>query len=209
MPEPRLCGKVSKVLLSRVGIPEDYFYVTLDKYTGPKRYKELVSKYLNHHKFSTSEGLGFFMYGANNSGKTTLAMIMAKFMLLNGYTVRVAMLRDIADVYAQGWSDPAVNMDFICNYRDVDFLVIDDLNKEFKNRATLAALDLVLRHRSNKLLPTVVTTNLCPEDVEAEYGRSVGALLERHFVPMEFLDGNLTSDRLIDRNLKLLEALEG
>lgn len=196
-------------MLENVGINEDYYYITLSNYTGPKRYKEMVSKYLLKHAAALKEGIGFFMYGDNNSGKTSLAMIMAKFMLLNGYAVQVTTVRDMTDMYAQGWSDPAIGLQFNNRFRDVDFLVVDDLNKEFKNRATQACLDLVLRWRSNRLLPTVLTTNLCPEDLEAEYGRSIVALIERRSIPLEFISGDLTSDALVDRNLNILEAIEG
>lgn len=198
--------KVRAAQLALCGIPSDYYQCTLTSYTGPRQHRDRVKKYISHlHRFY-KEGLSFCFFGENNSGKTTLAMILAKAFLINGYRVRATDLRSVTDMYCN-WEEPGSKEDFIHNVQNVDFLVIDDLNKEFHNRMTHAVLDAVLRHRSNNHLPFAVTTNASVDQLEELYGPSIVALLERRAVMLEFQRDLKNADALVDKNLKLLDSI--
>lgn len=197
--------KVSRSVLQDSGITPDYYDKTLSGYTGPSRHAARVSKYIKNIETYKNKGLSFLFYGTNNSGKTTLAMILCKAFLLEGLTCHVTSLRQLTDTFCKGWEDRSLIEHYEKRIKSCGLLVIDDLNKEFQNRMTAAVLDEVLRHRSNELLPFIVTTNCSPDQLGELYGPSFIALLERRAVFCEFKGKLKGSESLIDRNLKLLE----
>lgn len=199
---------INKHLLLDAGITEDYHHIKLSEYTGPRLWKKRVNNYINNLAQMRKTGMSFLFYGTNNTGKTTLAMILAKAYLINGYSVTVTSLREMTDTYCSSWTDRSAIIDIDRRIKNCDFLVIDDLNKEFQNRMTTAVLDEVLRHRSNRLLPFAITTNLAKEQLLEIYGPSFVALLERRAVECEFKNNLPNSEALIKKNLALLDSLD-
>lgn len=203
-----LKGRLRRSQLVEAGVLEDYWSLTLAKYHGPKRPCRLVTKYIDKLDEMRKEGLSFLFYGQNNAGKTTLAMILAKAFLLNKLTACCTNLREMTDLFAQGWKSEDERRAFDAKVRDRDLLVIDDLLKELHNKATAAVLDAVLRYRSNRRMPFVITTNASMDELEKQYGPSFVALLQRRCVAVQFDNNNKQAEKLVDRNLNLLERLE-
>lgn len=198
---------IKKSKLIAAGIHEDYFHVTLDNYRGPKHHKEHALNYISNMDEVRKHGLSLLLYGENNSGKTTLSCVIAKAFIINDYDVLVTNLREMTDIYAQGWQDVRVKQDFNTRIRNVGLLVIDDLNKELHNRATASVLDAVLRYRSNRHLPFIITTNASCDELREQYGNSFIALLERRCAFLEFKKSLKETDHLVNRNLALLDSL--
>jgi DNA replication protein DnaC len=203
-----ITGRLRKSQLLDAGILEDYWTLTLDAYHGPKRPCRLVRQYIAKLTEMRKEGLSFLFYGQNNAGKTTLAMILAKAFLLNKLTAYCTNLRDMTDLFVQGWKSDDERRAFTDRVRDRDLLVIDDLLKELHNKATATVLDSVLRHRSNRHMPFVITTNASMDELEEQYGPSFVALLQRRCIAIQFDDNTKQSAKLVDRNLDLLQRLE-
>ena len=203
-----LKGRLRKLQLLDAGIMEDYWPITLDNYTGPKRPLRLIQKYIQKLPDIRKEGLSLLFYGVNNAGKTSAAMILAKAFLLNKLTACCTNLREMTDLFAQGWKSEDERRAFDAKVRDRDLLVIDDLLKELHNKATAAVLDSVLRHRSNRHMPFVITTNASMDELEAQYGPSFVALLQRRCISVQFDNNSKQAAKLVDRNLDLLDKLE-
>jgi len=201
-------GRLRKSQLIDAGILEDYWSVTLDNYHGPKRPLRLVRQYIKKLDHMRAEGMSFMFYGVNNAGKTALAMVLAKAFLLNKLTATVTNLRDMTDLFAQGWKSDEERRHFDEKVRNCDLLVIDDLLKELHNKATASVLDAVLRYRSNRRMPFVITTNASLEELEQQYGPSFAALLQRRCLAVQFDDNDKQAAKLMNRNLDLLERLE-
>ena len=71
--------------------------------------------------------------------------------------------------------------------RDVDFLMIDDVGKEMrvsKNGLTEMVFDNLIRYRSFRNKPMILTTNSDIESVENVYGKSIVSLLYGKFIPI-------------------------
>lgn len=199
--------KVSEHVLLECGIGRDYHKLRLADYRGPQLYKRRIEKYVEHIDQMRKEGLSFLFWGSNNTGKTTLAAIICKAYLINGYSPYITNLRDMTDTYCSAWYDRSQIVEFDTRVKNCDFLVIDDLNKEFQNRMTGVVLDEVLRHRSNMLLPFAITTNASPTQLNEEYGSSFSALLERRCVSLEFAKRAKNSESLVTKNLDILDSL--
>lgn len=202
-----LKGKVKKSTLINAGVHEDYIEATLASYRGPKVHRGHIYNYIRNMDQVRERGLSLLMFGENNSGKTTLSAILAKAFIIKGLTAKVTNLRDMTDLFTQSWKDASLKQEFDKAMRDVDLLVIDDLNKELHNKATATVLDSVLRYRSNRHKPFIITTNASIDELKEQYGPSFAALLERRCAVLEFKKSIKESDTLINKNLKLLESL--
>lgn len=200
-------ARLKKSTMLACGVYEDYFNVTLDNYRGNKNNLKHVEKYINNLDTVRKNGLSLLMIGDNNCGKTSLAMIIAKACLINGLSVKVTSLQEMTDMFTQTWQDNRSKADFNNVMRDRDLLVIDDLNKEFHNRATAAVLDFVIRHRSNRHLPFIITTNASTDELTGLYGKSFIALLHRRAAVLEFKPGMKDAEKLIDKNIAILHSL--
>lgn len=66
-----------------------------------------------------------------------------------------------------------------------DWLVIDDISRERNTEFNAGELHRTLRRRYDSGFPTVVTTNLMPEDWEERYGEVLASFLGRAFIPVE------------------------
>lgn len=207
MPKIITKGKLKKSQLIEAGVYEDYWNVTLAKYRGPKTPRMAVEKYIANIHRAKIKGLSFLFFGVNNSGKTSLAAILSKAYLLNGYSVCMTNLREMTNLFAEGWTDQEARQLFTQKIYDCDFLVIDDLNKEISNKATITVLDSVLRYRAARLRPFMITTNTDIEGLRELNGDSVLALVRRRCVAFEFKSSAKGADALVDKNLELLENL--
>jgi DNA replication protein DnaC len=82
-------------------------------------------------------------------------------------------------MFAGGWRDDLLKEKMEKMIRNVDFLVVDDLGKEFKAQKinlNQAALDSVLRHRVYEQLPIIITTNRSTNEIETDYGAGTMSL---------------------------------
>ena len=82
------------------------------------------------------------------------------------------------DMYQSTWRDKEEKAWFDRRVRNVQFLVIDDIGKEGPQRSrdvSESMVDAVIRARNAASLPTIITTNLSPEEVDQGY--SVASLL--------------------------------
>jgi DNA replication protein DnaC len=122
-------------------------------------------------------GQGAYIHGGNRSGKTTLSLLLLKHVLHNSECT--AMFAPMADLVIlntkvmSGYHDEKADL-AIRVIKNVDFLVIDDIGKEFddgKDKAR-ATLNSILRYRDMWNKPTIYTANSAIEDLRAHYGNS-------------------------------------
>jgi hypothetical protein len=67
-----------------------------------------------------------------------------------------------------------------------DFLVIDDISRERPSDYNKGELQRTIRRRSSEGFPTIITTNLEPEEWAEFHGAVLAGYLARHFVPVPF-----------------------
>jgi DNA replication protein DnaC len=69
--------------------------------------------------------------------------------------------------------------------KNVQLLVIDDALKEYgKAEAIPVFFDNLIRHRTRRNLPTIISTNGTIEDFETRYGKSTVSLLRGKSIPL-------------------------
>lgn len=168
--------------LLNAGIGLSYQRLGLDQITAVNEgVQEKVWDYLDpkHLEYNLRLGRGLMLWSATpGTGKSLMATIVLKKVLLLGYDGYFTTFTDMLDIYQTTWRDTDQKRWFDRKVRNVSFLVIDDIGKEGQQRSIDmkgSMADSVIRARNAAALPTIITTNFSPEEVDQGY--SVASLL--------------------------------
>lgn len=217
-----VCPSCGWVNLFRVAhIPERY----LVPGSNPPRMKDfdvtmlldlyphtMARRYAKKFAGQRQKGMGLIFHGANGSGKTFLASMVAMKVVMQGYSVRFATFGQILRELHESYNAKQEVLSPLVRYQRCDLLVLDDLGAEQITAHSVAQLFILLNERMNGLKPTVVTTNLRPEEMgdalasDPVQGRRLADRLTGLSYPLEVRTN--TSVRYIERD-RALEELMG
>lgn len=150
--------------------------------------KIVVAKYISNIDIMWRKGWGLFVYGGNGTGKSMLASIILKEAIKRGYLVYFTSLSEVLQKYCDAMYNQDARRDFEEDFLSADFIVLDDVDKAYKNQKTFidSAYDYLFRTRANRMLPIIVTSNLGREDLvqkdgeQQTFGRSLLSLFNEH-----------------------------
>ena len=130
---------------------------------------------------NVDDGNGLWLYGDVGTGKTSLAMLVAKHALEAGRSVAIysmpRLLAEIRETY--GDSSQRSYMQLFNKLCGVDLLQIDDLGAENRSEWVLEQVYSIVNERWQNQRSIVITTNLLKEDLEEQIGlRTVSRLKE-------------------------------
>lgn len=192
------------------GIYEEYHGKTLDSYVG-----NVPVEVLNHVKAVidsigpvSKRGIGLFFFGPNGTGKTGLMAEVLKAAIRAGYSARMASLGGIIQKLSDGWYSSDAREEFLKYVKQVDFLGIDEVGKEYRGKSELVvtAFDLVLKYREQRMLPTFMTSNRYPKDLVGDYSESIMSVLKSQMIPIE-LCGRDWREVIAKGNLEFIRGL--
>lgn len=111
------------------------------------------------------------LIGKTGTGKTHISTAIARELIHRGYDVIYDSTQNIisdfeSDRFKNNYGKEENKSD---KYLDCTLLIIDDLGTEFSNAFTVSALYNLLNTRQNKDLPTIISTNLSPEELARKY----------------------------------------
>ncbi len=183
MSRPKL---TEKKMLS-AGILEEFWDLDIDQFKGNEAVTKVVHEYLDNLDNARKRGISIFFYGTNGTGKCFLGVEVLKEALRKGYSAQFTSLGGVIQALTDGWYDAEKRRRYEERIRDVDFLMIDDVGKEMrvsKNGLTEMVFDNLIRYRSFRNKPMILTTNSDIESVENVYGKSIVSLLYGKFIPI-------------------------
>ena len=123
--------------------------------------------------------------GATGTGKTFLSLAIAKRVTERGYSAIYAPIQQLLSRLERehfGKSDG----DSMQIMTECDLLVIDDLGTEFTTPFYIACLYQLVNTRMMEGKPTIISTNLKPEDILTRYGEQLTSRLAGTFIPLLF-----------------------
>lgn len=178
---------IARVQLEEANIGQDYWEADFKNYEGPERAKEKSMLYLQRLDSMKEKGVGIIYAGPNGPGKTTLAMIVLKYLARARWKVYATSLGELVEQIQRGWKDPNADADELKDkVRGVDFLLIDDVGKEHRGASGFVQtiFDNLIRYRVQHRLPTLITTNYTKSELEGTYGASAMSLLDGKLYPI-------------------------
>jgi len=165
-------------LLAR--IPEEYMRLGVDLWEGDPKALDATLDYLENWDKLRRYGLGIGFYSkTQGTGKTFLAMMIARELVKQGETVYCIFFRRMTEVFELPYAERKDEEDRL---RDCEVLVLDEVARPISEpqRALYAEkFELLIRHRSNYNKVTILTTNLEPDELDDIYPRTYSLLVAK------------------------------
>lgn len=123
--------------------------------------------------FKTMRALGKWLLFAGNSGtgKTHLAVSVAKEALKSGYTVKYVKTSRLIQKVKDNWANHSMReSEIIDSFVTVDLLILDEIGTQFGSKTEQDILYNVLDGRYEERKPLIATTNLPYEKFKAIVG---------------------------------------
>lgn len=142
-------------------------------------HRSLLEHYCLTMDDSYAVGSGLFLWGKNGVGKTYAATAILKFAVIRGFSSYCVLADTLRTAYIdREMFDP--EMTITKRVETVDFLLVEDLGKEYSGRGSNWAemcFENMLRKRNRENLPTIITSNLTPEEFKKRYEESAMSLV--------------------------------
>ena len=121
---------------------------------------------------------GLLLWGASGVGKTYTAMALIRWHIMRRNAVQrftyTELLLKLRSCFNGGGNEQAV----IKSLMDVPVLFIDDLAAgSLSDYSTMAVLNII-DGRIEQCRPTIITSNLSPENIEQVFGERLGSRLK-------------------------------
>jgi DNA replication protein DnaC len=154
-------------ILRLMNIGQEFAGVSLDAVpAGGEECVSDVRTYLSNIVDAFASGFGLVLSGLSQSGKTSLAVVIAKYVY-SFYT-------PVNGVYLLQMN--RITRTFLVDNRGLQrvekkgLLIIDDLGSEKTSDYGESVVESILRYRCENLLPTITTTNMDVSSIKTKYG---------------------------------------
>ena len=157
--------------------------------TSPKKRMESVLNYCKAYAADFSRrSPSLLLYGKTGLGKTHLSLAIAGKAVEEGYGVIYSSAQNLFNKLEKdkfGKADTNTEETIL----DCDLLIIDDLGAEFTTQFTVSALYNIVNSRELEGKPTIISTNLMPEQLTKAYGERIASRILSNYV-MLYFDGS-------------------
>ena len=177
---------------AEANIPIRYWDYKLEDLTWCPQAAKKMQKYIDKIETAHTKGIGLFLFGNNGLGKSLSAALVLQEALRKNYTARWSMLSELLALSSDGVYNKDAREAFRKEILEVDFLVVDDVDKTFvsqKSNYTNIHIDYLFRTRSNHCLPTLVTSNLPRDKIvtsDEQLSKSLLEVLQESLLDVKF-----------------------
>lgn len=166
-------------------IPLEYQQLVWDEWlfnTGDEDTWEHCNEYVRLYERYSLNGVGMSFYSKGlGTGKTWAATAVLKELVKRGVDGWFAPFYQVASYYQL--DDPEERKFKLDRVQNAALLVLDEIRKPIsvRQKEFLAEqLENLIRPRSADNLPTIITTNLTPEEIEDLYPRAFSLLMQKN-----------------------------
>lgn len=157
-------------------IPVGYWFLTMEKFTGAAKLKEITDKYIENIQDNYMHGKSICFAGNQGTGKTMSSICILKKAIKKGFGAHYTTASDIFNKMTERQNYGVREV-----LRETDFLVIDELDSRFFVSDSAKELfsgiyENIFRFRSHNMLPTIICTNETDSILNVFYGQSKQAV---------------------------------
>ncbi len=141
---------------------------------------------IEYAKSFSVDSPSLFMIGATGLGKTFLSSCIAREVIANGYSVAFDSIQNyLRDIEREHFGK--AEGDTLEALLKADLLIIDDLGSEFTTSFNSSVIYNIINSRTNKGMPTIISTNLSIDELGKRYDDRIVSRLTGMFKPMRFI----------------------
>lgn len=174
-----------------------YYDMQVSEDEGLSPYANMQTIYQTAMQFVLGFGRDFqnlLLYGDTGLGKTFLCNCIAKDLLNAGRTVlylTAPRLFKVIEDYRFNRDEMEEPDEMLEAVADVDLLILDDLGAEFATVITSAALFDIINQRLINKKPVVISTNLSPPGLQAQYSERIVSRFLGHYKLLKFFGDDI------------------
>lgn len=154
--------------------------------TSPRQRMESVLNYCKTYATDFSKkSSSLLLYGHTGLGKTHLSLAIAGKVVEAGHGVIYSSAQNLFNKLEKekfGRSDGNTEE----NILGCDLLIIDDLGAEFTTQFTVSALYNIVNSRELEGKPTIISTNLTPEQLLSTYSERIASRILNNYTLLRF-----------------------
>lgn len=154
--------------------------------TSPRRRMESVLDFCKTYAAEFSQkSSSLLLYGHTGLGKTHLSLAIAGKVVETGHGVIYSSAQNLFNKLEKekfGRSDGNTEE----NILGCDLLIIDDLGAEFTTQFTVSALYNIVNFRELEGKPTIISTNLTPEQLLSTYSERIASRILNNYTLLRF-----------------------
>jgi len=162
--------------LEKAGIPPKYLGCSFETF---KTANDLNKPCMICKEYITEPLGNLYLYGGFGTGKTHLAVAIARELLLQGrdllFTSVPRLLFEIRKAFRQDAGDTEVF--HVEKYSTCPYLILDDFGTEKSTEWARQTLDFIIYERDNHLRPTVITSNLSLDELSEKMDGRISSRL--------------------------------
>lgn len=173
----------------------DYYPEKLDPATGvvPKEHMTNIYEFCRLYASNfTTDSRSLLMYGKTGLGKTHLSLAIAGEAVKKGYAVIYDSTPNIMNrLEREHFGKSTSDEDTLEMLSTCDLLILDDLGAEFQTSFTVSSLYNIVNNRLLSALPTIISTNLGPKELEEKYTQRIASRFVGSYVSLGFCGSDI------------------
>lgn len=149
---------------------------SLDYYTDEKekqKMQDIYRKTLDYAENFTLDSKSLFFQGGTGLGKTHISLSIANHVVKKGYGVLYNSVQNFLNAVEKERFGQEKDEDTLKSLLECDLLILDDLGTEFLTQFSTSVLYNIVNTRYINSLPTVISSNLTPRELEERYGQQL------------------------------------
>lgn len=167
----------------------DYYPETpLENGVVPRRLMAGNYRYCKNYADNFSlKSPSLILYGATGLGKTHLSLAIAGEVINKGFGVIYGSAQNLLNrLENEKFGRSGQDGDTLSLLLECDLLILDDLGAEFSTAFTLSAIYNIINSRMLASMPTIISTNLEPGELDKKYDQRIASRILGSFTPVYF-----------------------
>ncbi len=154
--------------------------------------------------FSTSSK-NIFIAGNTGLGKTHLSLAIAERLLSTGWNVLYdSVINYLMQIEKEHFGRSTDDTDTLQIILNADLVILDDLGSEYETSFYTSTIYNIINTRLNRSLPTIISTNLTPSEIEKQYDPRIVSRLFTMYDYLKFTGKDVRSIKAAENSKKTI-----